>query len=501
MAMLVCAIFGGCSSSKKTEKWLVTKTSYYGEGGEPDGWREEVYDGNGNELEWKQYDNQGIIIYRWECTYDENGNQVGMKEYGEQDRLISKAINFYDENGNRIKEEEYYPDGDNQLKLRWVNEYGYDKNDRLITEKNYYYDNETEEVEIRSVWEYEYVYDNDGRLLTQYEYLYDRETTGKQLDGWKTYSYNTLGDEMESKLYRADGTLASLIRSETIYDENGNNIRHREVYDFTGEISMNIEQKYDENGNLIERVFYDENGDITSKLVKEYVSIQVDESNMEEEEKKIVKTSGDEKLEFMKKLYDCMENKTYERISAIISERDTMWTTIYYQDGKLVDKLSDGQALIYSFSSGVYYGQVVNGKRQGQGVQWKDDTERTNDNQPQYYYIDGTWKDNKGNGHCKLYYSTFLSSDEMKNQYVYVEGNYVNSKEDGEMRMTWLTSDGIICSGTYKVIDGIIQNNGEVDEDGTYVWVRDENDSGHYITTTYLDQHNGFPRKIYEELK
>ena len=108
MAMLVCAIFGGCSSSKKTEKWLVTKTSYYGEGGEPDGWREEVYDGNGNELEWKQYDNQGIIIYRWECTYDENGNQVGMKEYGEQDRLISKAINFYDENGNRIKEEEYY---------------------------------------------------------------------------------------------------------------------------------------------------------------------------------------------------------------------------------------------------------------------------------------------------------------------------------------------------------------------------------------------------------
>ncbi len=53
MAMLVCAIFGGCSSSKKTEKWLVTKTSYYGEGGEPDGWREEVYDGNGNELEWK----------------------------------------------------------------------------------------------------------------------------------------------------------------------------------------------------------------------------------------------------------------------------------------------------------------------------------------------------------------------------------------------------------------------------------------------------------------
>ncbi len=47
--------------------------------------------------------------------------------------------------------------------------------------------------------------------------------------------------------------MASLIRSETIYDENGNNIRHREVYDFTGEISMNIEQKYDENGNLIER--------------------------------------------------------------------------------------------------------------------------------------------------------------------------------------------------------------------------------------------------------
>ena len=88
----------------------------------------------------------------------------------------------------------------------------------------------------------------------------------------------------------------------------------------------------------------------------------------------------------------------------------------------------------------------------------------------------------------------------MKNQYVYVEGNYVNSKEDGEMRMTWLTSDGIICSGTYKVIDGIIQNNGEVDEDGIYVWVRDENDSGHYITTTYLEHHDGFPRQVYDQI-
>lgn len=82
---LVCAVFGGCSSSKKTEKWLLTKRSSYGEGGELERWGEATYDENGNEVEWKSYDNEGTITYRRECTYDENGNQV-IKEYGEQDQ-------------------------------------------------------------------------------------------------------------------------------------------------------------------------------------------------------------------------------------------------------------------------------------------------------------------------------------------------------------------------------------------------------------------------------
>ena len=549
MVMLVCAVFGGCSSSKKTEKWLLTKRSSYGEGGELERWGEATYDENGNEVEWKSYDNEGTITYRRECTYDENGNQV-IKEYGEQDRLvsektyntdgkilcytdyseegmeISKSISSYDENGNELKCERYSSDKEGRLELDWVGEYEYDESDRKIVCKQYFYNKEGEEIVISFSQESDYVYDNDGKLSI--EYLYDLDTGEKQLYLWITHLYNAMGDEIETKSYGADGVLNKILRWEIIYDENGNCIRNRQKDDFDGKILDDREwkyddngniieevrygengdiyfwfaSKYDDNGNIIEEVRYDENGDITSKHENEYVSIQTDESIVEEEveEKKIVKTSDDEKLKFMKKLYDCMENKMYENISAIISERDTMWTTIYYQDGKLVDKLSDGQALIYSFSSGVYYGQVVNGKRQGQGVQWKDDTERTSDNQPQYYYIDGTWKDNKGNGHCKLYYSTFLSNDEMKNQYVYVEGNYVNSKEDGEMRMTWLTSDGIICSGTYKVIDGIIQNNGEVDEDGIYVWVRDENDSGHYITTTYLEHHDGFPRQVYDQI-
>lgn len=103
-----------------------------------------------------------------------------------------------------------------------------------------------------------------------------------------------------------------------------------------------------------------------------------------------------------------MENKNYEAISEVLETRDTMWNTIYFQNNQLVDELADGEALIYSYGSGVYYGQVVNGKRQDRVVQWKDDTRHLEIDENHYYYLDGEWRDNKGNGYCKILLFLFL---------------------------------------------------------------------------------------------
>ena len=149
---------------------------------------------------------------------------------------------------------------------------------------------------------------------------------------------------------------------------------------------------------------------------------------------------------------------------------------------------------------GVYYGEVLNGKRQGKGVQWKEDRKWATDGQAPYYYIDGTWRDNKGNGHCLIYYSAYFSGEETGNQYAYFEGEYLDSMENGEMCMTWLGTNGEVCTGTYEAVEGVLQNKGETDSQGRYVLVEDENGSGNYVTTNLLDE-KGFPRNVYEEMK
>ena len=516
----VCAMISGCGGIGKVEKHLLVKDSKYNGNGELEGWSEFVYDENGNKVEWKIYD-ENELSYWSEFAYGENGNIIDCKRYYADGELFSeeiynengerissvdfsegkedrKSLCTYDQNGNCIKTESYWTDKEGELKLSYVYEYTYDENDMKIKKKTSSYDVESGTAEYSK--ECDYTYDEDGNILS--EYSYDIEISEKQLSGWTNYLYNTQGDVIEEQSYAQDGSVSYIERYEYDYDGKGNNIRYRCLDDSNGWVWDDVERKYDENGNLIEEIFYDENGNIESRYVKEYETIQVDKQDSDEkdEPKTVVSISDEEKLEFMKKLYDSMKNKAYESVSVLIEDRNTMWTTIYYQNGQLVDKLSDGEALIYSYGSGVYYGEVLNGKRQGKGVQWKEDRKWAKDGQVPYYYIDGIWRDNKGNGHCLAYYSAYFSGEEIGNHYAYIEGEYLDSMENGEMCMTWLGTNGEVCTGTYEAVEGVLQNKGEPDGQGRYVLVEDENGSGNYVTTGLLDG-KGFPRNAYEEMK
>ncbi len=525
VAVLMCAVLAGCSSMGKEEKQLLIKQSTYNENGELIGWTEYEYDEEGNKLKLNNYNGSSelteTIVYTYDeegnknevinldngdfmrakWVYDKNGNVLEFLslEQGKDGEVYeySKRVKSYDEQG-RVKKDEFWIEG----KIKTIQEYIYeDKNKEVERTMNY-----NDKEEIASEWSEERIYNDNGEVVKEYVYL-DEEN----LYQWVEYVYNTQGDCIERREYGADGSVWNIERCEYLYDDMGNIIQWRDLKDFSGDLGSCIhpdtdggkwgERSYDEWGNIVEYITYDEDRNRRyEKYVNEYKTIEIDKQMSDQkEEKKVEKTLDREKAEFMKAIYDCMVNKNYEAISGILETRDTMWNTLYFQNNQLVDKLADGEALIYSYGSGIYYGQVVNGKRQGRGVQWKEDLRWPEESGSQYYYIDGEWKDNKGNGYCKIYYSLRGFTKEKTPIYAYIEGNYTDSLEDGEMRATWLGADQSICTDTYQAYHGEIQGNIETDENGYYKICEDESETGNIIWSTSTVE-MGFPRKIYDQI-
>lgn len=481
MALMLCAVFGGCANMGKEEEQLLIKRTTYNENDEMTGWTEYEYDEEGNVIRENCYDENGE---KWlENIFDENENKWHMTN----NEYEYEEVKFYDEE-ERIKQREIYDEGE----LTCLDEYEYDKENGGI-KKTYTY----EEGNKEQSYENKYIYNTEGNVLSMYVYYFNKSE--KNLNYWIEYSYNTLGDCIEERRFDVDGKILDVTRYEYIYDAMSNITELRKIYnDFSGDIGQWYKKSYDEWGNEVEHITYDSdrNADYV-RYVNEYKTITVDkEKAAVKGERKSVKNSDKGKLEFMKKLKDCMENKNYEAISEVLETRDTMWNTIYFQNNQLVDELADGEALIYSYGSGVYYGQVVNGKRQGQGVQWKDDTRHLEIDENHYYYIDGEWRDNKGNGYCKIYYSYFWRDGDKG--FACIEGKYKDSLENGVMNITWMNSNQEICTGSYTACEGKVEPVKETEENLIYVWVTDSGGTGSGIVG--LMEGHGFPRKIYDQI-
>lgn len=317
MVLILCAVFGGCANMGKEEKQLLIKQTSYNENDEMTGWTE--------------------------FEYDEEGNVIRKKYYDENSETECEEI--YDEE-ERIKQREVYEEG----KLTALCEWEYDKGNAGI-QKVYDCKKGNKEQYSEDKFTYNRTYGKvQGayhylNIQSTYHYLFDKSE--KNLGCWIEYSYNTFGDRIEERKFDVDGSILYVIRYEYLYDEASNITEFRDIYDdFSGDL-VRYKKSYDEWGNEIEKITYDDDGSIKTyeRYVNEYKTITADkEKSAVKEERKSVKNSDKGKLEFMKKLKDCMENKNYEAISEVLETRDTMWNTIYFQNNQLVDELSDGEA-------------------------------------------------------------------------------------------------------------------------------------------------------------
>lgn len=143
------------------------------------------------------------------------------------------------------------------------------------------------------------------------------------------------------------------------------------------------------------------------------------------------------------------------------------YITYYYQDGKIVDNIEKGKGLILS-TWGVYSGDIVNGKREGNGTQFGT----YSDEDKIYTLTEGKWSGDKANGKCTYTYKNFADEGET----MVVTGNVKDNMFDGDLTLKQKNGDGQndtysghADNGTYSVIRK---------EDGGYVvW---ESSSGWY---------------------
>ena len=202
------------------EQQQVTLFTRYSADRQPDYWREYVYDENGLELSRTRYNSSGEATDRSEYEYDQQGRLLGQKQFDSTGELNTQTEFAYNEDGSF------------------------------------------------SVWTY--FYDYDGTMSRELS-IYDKN-----------------GNRTHYAAYPAGGYLSH--GSDSRYDENGNLIEHSEFglygvtykwytyeYDQQGrelrryttglyERPSSYENVYDQEGNCIERIYYDELGNETSRV-------------------------------------------------------------------------------------------------------------------------------------------------------------------------------------------------------------------------------------------
>lgn len=184
----------------------------------------------------------------------------------------------------------------------------------------------------------------------------------------------------------------------------------------------------------------------------------------------------------LQKITDDLDDGNYDQIIDFFKNNTgDIIETIYFQNGKTVSSLLDGQATIL-LKNGIYVGEVKNSERNGQGKQlgiYTDDYS--------YTVAQGTWKNDMLNGKATYFepnISVNSSLEEGKVDFTY-EGNFTDNYYDGIISATWQSKTGTYY-GTFKADMGKIDLLRE--ENGKYVYL--DNGEGYYwyfIDKTALD--------------
>ena len=274
MVTVFTVMMVGCGSKQLDEDLkealgvdkLPNKVTYYNEDGTIDYMMEYEYDNNNNVIKYKSYDAEGNLTneYQWEETDKNTVRRVDFRDKGE---IHAWYEEIYDDEGNELQfigygnngeksySYEYDKDGND---LKYIN---YEENGEINYWDEYQYDNVYTRIRLclNYVGAYDYdqlncnrvSYDKDGNIKDGYQCLFDDE--GKLIESTE-YDAGEI-DEKIIYLYNDEGQLEYHI----IYDSY--NLDAYEHYMETGEPQEYDDiyrHEYEVQGDKIKETIYSE---------------------------------------------------------------------------------------------------------------------------------------------------------------------------------------------------------------------------------------------------
>ncbi len=213
-----------------------------------------TYDGNGNMLS-ESYDRNAdkeaddIKTY----TYDGNGNKLSYKHDHNGDGVVDTVRSYtYDDKG---KELSFYM-GNADGSVNMVTFYTYDGNMRIGKED----ENGDGVVDFTQIW----IYDNNGNKLSYKSY----SKGNNKANNIKTYTYDKSGNMLtESEDFTGDGVVDFV--ATYAYDSAGNMLSEK----FTDKnmAERTIIMTYDNNGNILTKIFYFNDNKDTASSTHTYI--------------------------------------------------------------------------------------------------------------------------------------------------------------------------------------------------------------------------------------
>ncbi|MBN2441156.1 MAG: RHS repeat protein [Spirochaetales bacterium] len=229
----------------------------------------------------EQGEGNKILLKKELYRFNESGMYTGIQDFDNNNNLISKGVYHYNPDGKRA--EEIYYDGEGQVLTKVTCEY--DENGHKIKEVK-------EDITGGIVYTSEWLYDNSGNMIRVV-----------------TFMKGNLFDYMMSKVEKS-------------YDKNG--ILSEESwleYKIDGNIQFKKIITYGNDGNIIQKLEYDDNNVLVDKITYEY-----------ESHKKITKILESCYNYETKQFEELMTTYTYDESGNILEHRDLEGMTTYRYD-------------------------------------------------------------------------------------------------------------------------------------------------------------------------
>jgi hypothetical protein len=218
------------------------------------------YDINGNIITYTRFEGDNQVFY---CERDWNSSNLLLleKKFDQDNQLIYKGVFVYDDEGLLLSYTSLNPPSDLKTTI-----YEYDAEQRCTLELHYL--GVVADGNLYQKIRKEY---NEQGLLSKWQFFGPNDEPGR----YYLYEYNEMGDITLFAEYDIYGNLLIQSTSGYIYDSNGD-IIDRIGYDINGNYSGRTIYGRDIYGNILEKSVYDVDGNINEQIVSEFECFEQD---------------------------------------------------------------------------------------------------------------------------------------------------------------------------------------------------------------------------------